>query len=164
MKLTLYDLEDSYINVLELLEEDENLDLAKVLDQINEAFELKAENIGKLIKEIEGDNLSLDVEIKRLQNKKRVKENTIKNLKYYLESSMRSTGKLKFETTLFKFGIQKNGGKLPLKIIEDISLIPDKYFKRTEETLNTTLIREDLDKGEINFAEFGERGESLRIR
>ena len=83
-------------------------------------------------------------------------------LKDKLEEVMRETGKTKFKTAKFTFGIQKNGGLAPLWIDEDYSNIPQKYLKVEPDNAK---IRQALDTGEgLVFAHYEERGESLRIR
>ena len=75
---------------------------------------------------------------------------------------MIETGKTKFKTSKFSFGIQKNGGLAPLWVDEDYSNIPQKYLKVEPDNIK---IRQALDIGEnIMFAHYEERGESLRIR
>ena len=75
---------------------------------------------------------------------------------------MIETGKTKFKTSKFSFGIQKNGGLAPLWVDEDYSNIPQKYLKVEPDNIK---IRQALDTGEnIMFAHYEERGESLRIR
>ena len=160
MKLTLYDLEDSYINVLELLEEDENTDLQNVLGQISEQFELKAENIAKLIKELDGESKTLAEEIKRLQAKKNSKDNNVKRLKLYLEDAMKTTGKTKFKTDLFSFGIQKN---VPSLKIESEDNIPKDFIKTMTSIDKRELLKAMKEGLEVEGVEITQ-SESLRIR
>lgn len=80
---------------------------------------------------------------------------------------MELTGKTKFKTDLFSFNIAKNGGKAPLVINEeykDAGKLPER-FQKMEIKADTDAIREALDAGEqLEFAAYGERGKSLRIR
>lgn len=160
MKLTLYDLEDSYINVLELLEEDENTDLQNVLGQISEQFELKAENIAKLIKELDGESKTLAEEIKRLQAKKNSKDNNVKRLKLYLEDAMKTTGKTKFKTDLFSFGVQRNRPSLD---IQNEDNIPQDYMRITKAVDKRELLEAIQNGLEVAGVSI-KQTESLRIR
>ncbi|MDT6429866.1 siphovirus Gp157 family protein, partial [Enterococcus faecium] len=63
---TLYQLSESYIKVLELAEQLDEEILRDTLDSINEAIEYKAENLAKIVKEVEGKAELIDSEIKRL--------------------------------------------------------------------------------------------------
>lgn len=67
---TLYQLSESYIKVLELAEQLDEEILRDTLDSINEAIEYKAENLAKIVKEVEGKAELIDSEIKRLQERK----------------------------------------------------------------------------------------------
>ncbi|MCH7497391.1 MAG: siphovirus Gp157 family protein, partial [Candidatus Marinimicrobia bacterium] len=53
----------------------------------------KAENIAKVLKELDGQSSTLANEIKRLQERKSTIETNSRNLKKYLQQSMESVGK-----------------------------------------------------------------------
>lgn len=161
----LYELTNNYETVLNMIY-DEDVDEQMILDtleSIEGEIEDKADNYAKIIKELEAKQKARKEEAKRLTESAKTFENRANTLKQNLFNAMKTTGKTKFATDLFSFNIQKNGGKLPL-IIDDISKVPEKYFKHTEKELDNTKIREALDKKEIDFAYYGEQGESLRIR
>ena len=160
MKVTLYDLTDSYINIKDLLDEETNEDLVKILDEIDEEIEIKADNIAKLIKEFEGEANTLDEEIKRLQAKKATKVNSIRNLKLYLENQMIKVGKTKFKTTLFSFGIQKN---VPSLKIENEDNIPEDFIKIMTSIDKRELLKAMKEGLEVEGVEITQ-SESLRIR
>ena len=86
-------------------------------------------------------------------------------MKEHLQAAMEATGKTKFKTKLFSFGIQKNGGKAPLILdTEDYEHLPEGMRKITYEPDNTA-IREYLEAGNtLEWAHIGERGYSLRIK
>ena len=162
----LYELTNNYKTVLNMLYE-EDIDEQMILDTlegIEGEIEDKADGYAKIIKELLGDADKIKAEKLRLEARQKSFENRAKLLKDNLQNTMIQLGKTKFKTELFSFGIQKNGGKLPL-IIEDIAKVPDEYFKHTEKELDNTKIREAIDSGkEISFAYYGEQGEALRIR
>jgi hypothetical protein len=166
---SLYELKNEYIALKEMMEDD-SVDEQVILDTmegIDYEIEIKADNYAKIIRELEGEAETIRKEISRLDDKySRIKDN-VKRLKDNLKQAMIETGKTKFKTDLFSFGIQKNGGKTPL-IIDgvDINEVPEKYKEMQKiERLNTDAIREDLEKGiDVGFARFGERRESLRIK
>lgn len=73
---------------------------------------------------------------------------------------MRVTGKTKFKTLLFSFFISKNGGQTEIEIKGEV---PPEYLKPGEP--DKKKIKEVLKAGtRLEFAEFKERGESLKIR
>jgi hypothetical protein len=165
--MNLYEIGQNYLYLMSLLT-DEDADQQAVLNTLESVegdLEDKADNYAKIIRNLESEAAALKEEETRLANRRRSRENNIALLKNNLEQVMRATGKTKFKTLLFSFGIAKNGGKAPLKIDIPIEQIPIEYFKeRTEKDLNNDLIRQGLDNGLINFAHYEDRGESLRIK
>lgn len=164
---SLYELKSEYLQLKEMLEDD-SIDEQVILDTmegIDYEIEIKADNYAKIIKELEGEAETIKKEISRLDDKySRIKDN-VKRLKDNLKQAMIETGKTKFKTDLFSFGIQKNGGKVPL-IIDDDTIIPPEYRETHEIILvDSDKVREALENGEkLDFAHLGERGESLRIK
>lgn len=132
---------------------------ADTLNAIELAFEEKAENIAKAIRNIDSDVSALKTEIKRLQELQSMRETHAKNLKNYLYEQMKTIGKTKFSTPLFSFNICKNGGLQPMEITGDV---PAEYCSLVP---NNTLIRTALKNGaDVEFAKLLERGENLRIK
>ena len=88
-------------------------------------------------------------------------ENKIKSMKYSLENAMRITGRTKFKTALFSFGIQKNPPSV--EITDEDAAMKSEYIK-TEVKLDKTSIKEALKNGaELGFAQLVQ-SEGLRIR
>ena len=88
-------------------------------------------------------------------------------MKRSLEQAMIVTGKTKFKTELFSFGIQKNTPSVVLsfddKDAAEIDKLPDRFVKVTK-TVNKTAIKDAINAGEdIGFAHL-EQSESIRIR
>ena len=161
--MTLYNLTNDYMNLLELAE-DPDIDeqaFMDTLDGIEGALEDKAEGYAKVIRALEGDAAACDAESKRLRNKKQTIENNIKRMKTALQYAMEVTGKTKFKTPLFSFNIQKNGYSVS---ILDESKIPDKYLIPQEPQVDKRAIVADLKGGEqYSWAELVQT-KSLRIR
>ena len=155
----LYELKENYKPIASMLYEEE-IDEQCILDtleSIEGEIEEKADNYAVIIKELLGDAEICKQEKLRLEARQKSFENRAKLLKVMIE-----TGKTKFKTSKFSFGIQKNGGLAPLWVDEDYSNIPQKYLKVEPDNIK---IRQALDTGEnIMFAHYEERGESLRIR
>lgn len=161
---TLYEITGDYLRLLELLEDGEEIcdqAFADTLEAINGDFEVKADNYAKIIKELDAQEEKFKAEIKRMTAKMNVFSNNRERLKQRLYESMKATNKLKFNTDLFSFGIQKNGGLQQMEIVPDME-IPDEYCKKEPDN---TKIREALKNGaELPFAVLKERGEHLVIR
>lgn len=164
--MNLYEISNTYEYLLSLLQ-DEETDQQMILDTLESLegdFEEKADNYARIIKTLEAEATAIKEEESRLRARRQSRESNIELLKSNLENAMRVTGKTKFKTLLFNFSIAKNGGKAPLRIDVPLEQIPNKFFKRTENELDNTLIRQALDANEIDFAHYAERGESLRIK
>lgn len=161
---TLYELTGQYLELLEMLEEDDGTDeqvIRDTLEGIDGELEIKADNYAKIIRELSEEAKKFEAEKKRLEARQTTLENRVKLLKENLFFAMKETGKTKFKTDLFSFGIQKNGGAQPIEIIPDVP-IPAEYCRMEP---NNTKIRKALEAGEeLPFALLLERGEHLRIR
>lgn len=160
----LYELKENWKQVADMLYEEE-IDEQCILDtleSIEGEIEDKADNYAIVIKELLADAKICKEEKQRLENRQKSFENRANLLKSKLEEVMRETGKTKFKTARFSFGIQKNGGLAPLWITEDINIIPEHFIKKEPDN---TKIKQALEEGkELVFAHYEERGESLRIR
>lgn len=159
---TLYELTNEYMMLLEMAE-DPDVDpqaFEDTLEGLGGEIEIKADGYAKVMKQLEMQIDGCANEIKRLQNIKKVYENNIQRMKEHLESAMRATGKTKFKTQLFSYGIQKNPASL---IIDDEKQIPIEYLVIKQEA-NKTAIKEAIKAGEqFEWARL-EQTESLRIR
>ena len=171
----IYELTGEYLELLNMLE-DEEVDEQVIMDTLESIeFEIedKADGYAKIIKSLETNVEGLSKEADRLTTRKKTYENRIKWLKQNLEMCMRATGKRKFTTDLFSFGIQKNGGKRKLVIDVDVENVPERYRIKQPDAIDGDSIREYLKEnglegqdGSLNcdFAHLEPQGESLRIR
>lgn len=161
---TLYEITGDYLRLLEMLEEEESIDpqaFKDTLEGIEGEFEIKADGYARVLKELKAEALKFKAEIERMTAKMNAITNNSARLKQHLYDSMKATGKTKFKTDLFSFGIQKNGGLQPMEIVPDME-IPDEYCRKEPDN---TKIREALKNGaELPFAVLKERGEHLSIR
>lgn len=161
MKMNLYDLKDCYIDILNYLEEEDDENMVKILDEVKDEIGDKCENIARLIQSIKGESEVLDLEIKRLQKKKKARENKIKSLKEYIEISMIMMDTKKIKTRYFDFNIQKNPPKL---LIETEKYIPEEYYK-IDRKLNKRNLLKDIKEEKVSLIGVSlQQSESLRIR
>lgn len=155
--MKLYEIVEAYQNLSEL---EESEDIKKALDVISDEFDVKAENIVKVIRNMEADEKALRDEEIRLADKRKSIGNKKENLKEYLFSSMRAIGKPKMKAGIFNINIQKNPQSI--KIIDE-NIIPDKY-KITSYKLDKKQLKEDIKEGlDIEGAELVQT-EGIRIR
>jgi hypothetical protein len=159
----MYELTDNFMAVLEMASDPEIPPeaIADTLEGIEGEIELKAQSYAIIIKELEGEAVKLKTEETRLLSKRKSLENNIKRIKDNLFNAMKITGKEKFKTDLFSFGIQKSPAKL---VIDDSSLIPEKYYVEQAPKLDEQRLKSDLKSGiECEYAHL-EQGEHVRIR
>lgn len=131
------------------------------LDSIEDAIESKAENIAKLVRNLESDVTAYKEEEDRLKTKRQATENKVKWLKTYLEDNMKLTGKTKFKSGMFNFSIQKNPASVN---ITDEKIIPEEFLIQQPPKVDKNSLKEILKRGiEVPGAEL-KQTEGLRIR
>ena len=164
--MTLYELTNDYAELL-LMAEDPDADpqaFANTLEGIEGALEDKADNYARVIRNLEADAAACDAESKRLRNKKQTIENNIKRMKGALQYAMQTTGKTKFKTALFSFGIRKN----PASVVIDAANVrdfPEQYVIESEPVLDKKALKDALKAGEdLAGLCHLEQSESLSIR
>ena len=159
--MTLYELTGQYLELLNMAEDVDAETLADTLEAIGGEIEDKADNYAKVIRTLEGDVQSVKSEIDRLTAKKQTMENNVRKIKESLQASMMATGKTKFKTQLFSFGIQKNPASVQLK---EGAEVPSQFYKQPEPVLDKTALKNYLkENGAQDYAELVQT-ESLRIK
>lgn len=166
--MNIYDLTNEYINLLALAEDpDVDLEeLSSAMEEISGEIEDKADGYAFVVQRINSDIDFISAEIKRLQDRKKAFEARAERIKETLMKSMNAIGRKKIQTATHTFTVSKNGGKIPvvISLFATANDVPDE-FRNVKYDFNKDAIREALEAGEIlDFAELGERGESLRIK
>lgn len=151
--------------ILELLTMAEDLELDQkmirdTMEGLDFEFEEKAEAYAKVVKTLEMDIAGLDEEIQRMTKRKATIKNNIDRLKRSLEGAMIATGKRKFKTPLFGFGIQKNPPSLN---VLDESKIPEEFWIEQQPKLDKKAALAYVKENKVDWAELSQT-ESLRIR
>lgn len=159
--MNLYELTDSYLKVLELIEAgEENLD--DTLESINDTIEVKAENYAKIIRNLEGNVNMLKAEIERLNNRKKSIEGNVDRLKENLKQSMILTGKEKIKTGLFNITVANN--PVALNVFDE-SKIPENFFTyETIKKMDKSAIKDLLKAGQVIEGAELTQGRGLRIK
>lgn len=115
-------------------------------------FDIKAENVAQYIKNLNVESTALSDEIKKLQTRKKSKDNKIKSMKEYLKNCMLQTGRDKIETSKVKLSIRNNAESVLIdnekKFIEEYSDTHKEYFKFKAE-ISKTDIKKILQSGKI---------------
>jgi riboflavin biosynthesis pyrimidine reductase len=157
----LYELSSQYNQIFNSITEESDLDwLEECLESIEEEFEVKAENIAKLIKSLDGDIKAYKEEVDRLSTRKKFVENHQDRLKAYLESNMKALGKEKIKGNVFTLAMQNNP---PRAVVDSEDDIPECY-KVTEIHIVKSDILSDLKQGKEVLGAHMEQSVSLRIR
>ena len=147
--MTIYEITSDYLQLMQMMEDPE-LDpqiLSDTMEGIEGELEVKAESYAKVMKNLEADVAGIKAEIDRLSTRKKTIENNIKRMKEALQFSMETTGKTKFKTELFSFGIRKNA---PAVVMDEpyIENVPERFLKYSDPTINRTAIKEAIQNGE----------------
>ncbi|EGK8869177.1 siphovirus Gp157 family protein [Listeria monocytogenes] len=140
---TLYSIQGKYQQLLNLAEQLDPELLKDTLESIDDELETKAENVAFVIKELEGQSLVLETEIKRLAERKNTINNNVKRLKQSLFDAMITAKKQKIKTNLFTLDIRKNP---PSVIVEDESKLLN-YLIEQPKKIDKTKLGDDLKKG-----------------
>lgn len=162
----MYRMTNAYNELLQLLydEEADEQTVIDTLDSLEGAMEDKADALASVLNGLQNDIDGIDKEIKRLQVRKTVLENSKGRLKGYIEAAMRATGKTKFKTTLFTYSIRRSGTRALVLDVEPAEL-PKKY-RKIEYVADNAAIKEMLKRqgaDQCTFAHLAPASEYLRI-
>ena len=163
--MTLYELTDELLTILAMAEDDEDDEALKgSREAVSGEFDDKVEAYCKVIKQMEADTKAIEDEEKRLNERKKRMKSRIEWMKGSVKAALEAVGKRKAGGSLFTASIRGNGGALPLIVDVEADQLPAE-FRRIEFKADNSAIRDALDAGrELEFARFGERGESLTIK
>lgn len=162
---TLYELSGEYLELLNMAEDPETDPQAftDTLESLDWEFEDKADGYAKIIAQMNADAGAIADEIKRLQARKKSMEGNVDRMKKSLQVAMETTGKRKFKTSLFSFGIQKNPPRVVMDA-ENLTDIPIDYLVPQDPTVDKKKIMAELKSGAaLPFAHL-EQDEGIRIR
>ena len=164
--MTLYEITQDYLQIQHMMEDSE-LDpktLADTMEGIEGELEVKADGYAKVIRNMESDISAIKAEMTRLSDRKKTIEKNIQTLKLALQKAMEITGKTKFKTELFSFGVRTNA---PAVVMDEqyIENIPERFLKYSEPTINKVAIKEAIQNGEnLEGLAHLEQGSSLMIK
>ena len=162
--MKLYEITGDILQLLEMCESGEHDEqiIKDTMESLESELEDKAEDYGKVIKNLDANVEVIQKEIDRLMDRKRCLENTRKCIKQRLEAAMLATNHMKIKTQLFTFSIAKNGGKAPLIMLCDEQKLPEEFTKKVADN---TVIRNYLESGgKSELFKLGERGKHLLIK
>lgn len=143
--MKLYELAKSYAELLEVSEEMDSEAIVDTLSALQDAIEDKAENIAKLIRNLEADVKVIHDEEKRLAERRRAIEVKIERLKTYLQEQLETAGLQKVKRPTITVSIQNNPPSVDLI---DETLIPADFLIPQPAKVDKKSILERLKKGE----------------
>ena len=160
---TLYKLTEAYQELLSMAL-DPDIDpeaLADTMEAIDGEFEDKADGYAKVMKELKAIADARKAEAKRLLDGAKSVEANIDRMKAALVTAMKLTGKTKFKTELFGYGIQKNPPALKIDMPDRV---PEEFLIPQEPKVDSAAIKKELKEGVVYDWCHLEQSESLRIR
>lgn len=163
---TLYELTNEYLQLLDMVS-DENVDeevLKDTMEAIDGEIEIKCDNYGFIIKELQAKADAVDAEIKRLEERKKMWSSNADRIKGNLAAEMKKMNKDKVKTSLFTFFFKKNPKSVVLNEGIDWNDVPMEFLKPQEPKIDKMAIKKALESGkEFNFAHL-EQGESFQMK
>lgn len=162
---SLYELSNQLARITEIVISEEGIiseNMEKELDNILPLITDRAGNIGKWVRNIDGNIEAIESEINRLKRRKEVNDHLKERLKTYLKDSMEKAGMDKIDTGIMVLSIQRNP---PTVAILDEKEIPVEYEILTiVKTIDKKHLLEDLKAGKaISGAEL-RQGSHLRLK
>lgn len=139
--MKLYEIANQYQGLMSLADELPEDALADTLEAITDELEVKAENIIKVIANM--DTAPLDAEIKRLQSMKSVITNRANNLKSYLRRNMEVCEIDKIEWPTGSITLRKPTQAVQ---VDNTDALPEKY-RRITVSPDKAAIKADLRAG-----------------
>ena len=126
---TLYELTGQYKQLLDLMEDPDIPEetVRDTLEGIGGEIEEKADAYAKIMRQLQAEADAIEKEEERLNDRRDMLMSRIVSMKSALIEAMRATGKPKFKTTLFSFGIRKASQK-PVVMTPDRSLEMISFF------------------------------------
>ncbi|WP_457967701.1 siphovirus Gp157 family protein [Pseudomonas sp. R4-84] len=129
--------------------------LQYAMDEIQGEFEVKADNIVMLRRNIESDVTAIDNEIERLAELKRVKTNSVAQISDYLRRNMEAAGLKSIKRPLFTITLAQGKEKV---IVDNEDAVPD------ELTAVKTSIAPDKNAIAAKLKEIRDHNEAVRKR
>lgn len=148
MKTSIYQIQNEYqLLINQIIESDgevtPGLELALTINK--DQLQSKSESYAYIIKQMDAECDIIDLEIKRLQQCKKVRENTIDRLKSTLTTAMNVFEVPEIKTPLIKINFRKSESV----IVMDVNDLPKEYkIVKVTEQADKVKIKEALKAGE----------------
>lgn len=166
MSQSLYDITGQY-RELAALATDPNSELtheaiADTLQGIQGSFEEKAEKVAVIINGVGANVTTIDNEIKRLQERKRIIQNRDKSIREYLLNNMTALEIKKIECSLFSITLAKGRDSV---VVDDVNRLPDEFISvKSEVVADKKALLTALKNKDIEGARIETGKPSIRIK
>jgi len=160
---SIYEIADKYRFIQQMIEEGTPPEVfAEALRAVDGELAEKLENYAMIIKNIQSNIDGKKFEAKRLLERAKSEEESIKRMKENMQQAMEAAGQTKVKGEKFNFNVQKNPPSL--KVLDE-NLIPQDFVSVEEiKIIDKKAILAELKNGvEISGVEI-QQGESIRIR
>lgn len=160
---TLYEMGADYVELLDMITEGVDPQVIQdTLEGLEGEIEEKCDNCAKLCRELKHRAAGLREEAERMIASARACENSEARIMEHMQHIMELTGKTKFKTKLFSYGIQNNPATVVLDSLKDI---PKEYLIEQEPKVDKKAIKQAIQDG-VDFTGIAhlETKTSLRIR
>lgn len=160
--MRLHEITEAMIELQNVADNDELDDeiLRDTFEGLDGAFEDKADQWARFIKDEEADIDAIGNEIDRLKARKERKQKTVDRMRLNLSGYMRAANKTKFKTALFSYGFRKSQA---VEIVNEADL-PEWALIEQAPKISKTEIKEHLKAGETVPGAKLVENESLQIK
>lgn len=147
-KTTLFSLTGDFLRLYDLADDPDTDPEAffDTMESIEGEIEDKADGYACVIAKLNGEAKAIKEQETRLANRRKTIENNIKRMKENLQNAMENTGKTKFKTECWNFGIQNNPPSLVMDT-DDFDAVPSIYIKVSKE-FDKAAIKDAIKDGE----------------
>lgn len=154
--MSLYEITNDLLTVINggMVVDEVNGEIAFDADNLEElecAYADKLEACGCWIKNMQAEIDALKLEERKLADRRRVKENQVRNLKAYVLMSMEATETSKLETSKVALSTRKS----QRVVIDDERRVPLQFVKVTQ-TINKEALKKALKAGDVQGAHIEE--------
>lgn len=143
--MRLYELTNTYAALMQQLEDADNPvareKIMQAICDVQDSVSEKAEACARIIKNEEADIVSLTAEIRRLQDMKRVKENTVRRMKDNVQYALHIAGAQSIETSIGKWRVQMNPPEVD---VVDIRKVPARFLIEQEPAVDKRAMLEEF--------------------
>lgn len=162
MLKSLFHIENEYLEIAQqLIDGEATQELQDALAINEKELQVKSINYSFIIKQMDAECDIIDGEIERLNKLKKARVNSVTRLKESIKNAMELYQIAEIKAPIIKINFSKSKSVE----VENIELLDEKYIKiTTTESINKTLIKEDIEKGEIVTGAILKENKHLQIK